>query len=193
MASLTPSFEQVVARLSAIQALRLSTTVYRSATPEYAKEGDLLTGEGSRLHGSRWNPSGVAAIYASLSPETAMEESLAHYRFYSIPIRTAMPRMFVAIKVQLTSVLDLTVGVNRRRLQIAESRLLQSDWRSEMALGKEALPQLVGRAAKEAGFEAILVRSAADKKGINLIVFPDNLHKTNTLVVLNAGKLSSGD
>ena len=53
------------------------SVVYRSSTPQYAKETDLLTGEGSRRFGGRWNPIGTAVVYAALTPETAMAESLA--------------------------------------------------------------------------------------------------------------------
>ena len=192
MSTSPPRLDQLVARLKAITASRITVTAYRSTTPEYAKEADLITGEGSRLHGSRWNPPGIAAVYASFTPETAMEESLAHFRYYGIPFHAAMPRMFVAIKAQLTKVVDLTERANRKRMQIAESRLLGCDWRKDMAGGVDALPQLVGRAAKEAGLEAIVVRSAEDKNGRNLVVFPANLRKSSQLTVLDPDKLLPG-
>ena len=104
MTTSMPTIDQLVARLKAIKALRITVTAYRSTTPEYAKVDDLMTGEGSRLHGSRWNPPGIAAVYASFTPATAMEESLAHFRYYGIPFHAAMPRVFVAIKAQLAKV-----------------------------------------------------------------------------------------
>lgn len=64
-----------IRRLSA-RAKGLSITVYRSAGPEYANTADLVSGEGSRRYGGRWNPAGVAAVYGSLTPQTAMEETL---------------------------------------------------------------------------------------------------------------------
>jgi RES domain-containing protein len=73
-----PDYHRLILRLKAIKPTRLDITGYRSATPQYAREPDLLTGEGSRLHGGRWNPPGIAAVYASFAPETAMEEMLAH-------------------------------------------------------------------------------------------------------------------
>ena len=59
--------------------------VYRSATPRYATTGEVLTGQGSRGTGGRWNPAGLAAVYASLAPETALAEALAHFRYYGSP------------------------------------------------------------------------------------------------------------
>lgn len=190
MGQLIPDYHRLVLRLKAIKPTCLDITGYRSATPKYAQETDLLTGEGSRLHGGRWNPPGIAAVYASFTPETAMEETLAHFRYYGIPPHAAMPRIFVAIRAQITKVLDMTEGANRRRIRIAESRLLECDWRDDMRRGKEALTQLLGRAAKEADFEAMVVRSTADKAGYNMVVFPENLRTSSQLAVLDPEKLS---
>lgn len=185
-----PDYHRLVSRLKAIKPGRLTITGYRSATPNYAKETDLLTGEGSRLYGGRWNPPGIAAVYASFTPETAMQETLAHFRYYGIPPHAAMPRIFVAIRAQLTQGLDLTEGANRQRLQLSEGRLLACDWRDDRQRGKEALTQLLGRAAKEAGFEAMVVRSALDEEGYNIVVFPENLRTSSQLSVLDPEKLS---
>lgn len=82
----------------------------------------MLTGEGSRRNGGRWNPKGIAVVYASFTPETAMAETLAHFRYYGFPIEDAMPRTFVAIATDLAAVLDLRDGGVRRRLQVSEGR-----------------------------------------------------------------------
>jgi len=185
-----PDFDHLVARLQTAKAKRLEVTGYRSATPKYARETDLLTGAGSRQHGGRWNPPGVAAVYASLTPEVAMEEALAHFRYYGIPPHAAMPRTFVAIHARLSRVLDLTEGAVRRRLRIAEQRMLEADWRRDLRAGREALPQLVGRAAHAAGLEALLVRSTQDPAGKNLVVFPENLRSSSQLYVLDPERLS---
>jgi len=119
-----------------------------------------------------------------------MAESLANFRYYGLPVSGAMPRVFVAVDVELQRVLDLTQGANRKRLRIAESRLLKCDWPNEMNRMGESLTQFVGRAAMEAGFEAIRVRSSADPNGTNVVVFPANLLKSSRINVLNPDKLS---
>jgi RES domain-containing protein len=113
-----PTIEQLERRLLRLSSLAtpFDGIVYRSSTPKYATEIDLLTGEGSRRFGGRWNPPGTAVVYASLTPETAMAETLAHNRYYGIPIEDVMPRTFVAIQVNLKTVLDLRIGIVRRRL-----------------------------------------------------------------------------
>lgn len=38
----------------------------------------LLSGEGARLYGGRWNPEGIPLVYTSTSPELAFLETLVH-------------------------------------------------------------------------------------------------------------------
>jgi RES domain-containing protein len=172
-------------------AIRFHQEVYRSAAPRYATARDLLTGEGAGRFGGRWNPAGVAAVYGSLTPQCALEETLAHARYYGLPINTSMPRTFVAIETQLSHVLDLTDGSLRRSLRVSERKLLDCDWRAEAAAGRIPITQQVGGLAASAGLEAILVRSAADHSGFNLVVFPENLRSTSRIEVVSPDKLTS--
>src|SRR5438874_2089629 len=76
--------------------------LYRSASPRYANKDDLLTGAGSKSSGARWNPpNSFRTIYTSLDLETALEEVLAHFRHYGIPITMAMPRVIIALEARL--------------------------------------------------------------------------------------------
>lgn len=186
-----PTLEQLQTRLSRLvtAAVSFEGVVYRSSTPQYATETDLLTGEGSRRFGGRWNPVGIAMVYASLTPETAMAETLAHNRYYGIPIEEAMPRTFVAIEVKLHMLLDLRDGNVRRRLQMSEDRILAVDWRAEMRAGSEPITQRLARATHAGLWEGLFVPSAADRNGYNLLVFPDNLDPNSTMTVANADKL----
>lgn len=185
-----PNLDQLIARLKAIKPSPLDQIGFRSVTPRYAKQDDILSGIGSRLHGGRWNPTGIATVYASFTPATAMAESLAHFEYYGFPAHAAMPRLFIALEARLSRVLDLTIGENRRRLRISDQRLLKCDWRREMAAGTDVLTQLVGRAAWEAGFEGMTVRSAADTDGRNFVVFPEHLKPSSRLVLRNADQLA---
>jgi filamentous hemagglutinin len=174
----------------ASRAVRWSGVVYRSATPRYASKDDLLTGLGSRSAGARWNPPrSFAAVYASLDPHTALDEVLAHFRHYGIPIESAMPRVTISVRVQLGRVLDLTDGPTRSVLRVSARRMLDEPWREEQAAGREALTQAIGRLAHELGWEGLLVPSAARRGGANLILFPDNLGRGSTLEIVNVGEL----
>ena len=180
---------QRICRLAS-QAKRLSGTVYRSVAPRYANTADLAAGQGSRRLGGRWNPPGVPAVYGSFTPQTAMEETLAHFRYYGLPVHAAMPRTFVALEIDLASVLDLTEGAVRRSLGVSEKRLLECDWRAEAQAGKTPLTQNVGLGVCLAGFEGMVVRSAVDPSGQNLVLFVENLKPGSTLVVVAADRLS---
>ena len=183
-----PTYEQLLARFSALSAsaVPFDGVVYRSSTPRFATGSDLLTGNGSRSRGGRWNPIGVATVYSTLAPETAMAESLAHSRYYGERIEDSMPRTFVAIRVRLQKVLDLRDAKVRRRLQVSIAKLLQIDWRQEMYASREPITQRVGRAAHSLGWEALIVTSAADPTGHNLLCFPDCLLTGSGMTILNA-------
>lgn len=172
-----------------VAASDFAETVYRSSTPKYATESDLLSGAGSKLHGGRWNPVGIAVVYNSLTPETAMAETLAQNRYYGIPIQESMPRVFVATVVKLQSVLDLRQGTIRQRLHISQDRILAIDWRLEVYAGRVPITQLIGQAAAEIGLEGLIVPSAADHKGHNLLVFPENLFPSSSASVLHSDRL----
>ncbi len=52
-------------------------TLYRVSDPTYANTRDLLTGEGSRKRGGRWNaPGSLPVVYLAQSIEGAIAETL---------------------------------------------------------------------------------------------------------------------
>lgn len=166
----------------------LRLIAYRSTVPKFATELDLITGEGARIHGGRWNPPGVASVYASNSPETAMAEALATVRYYGLPVQAFAPRCFVSLSFDLERILDLTDGETRRRIGFSLRRITETDWRAEMAAGVAPLTQLVGRAAADSGLDGLLVPSAAKRDGKNVVAFPANFRRSS-LVVLAPDKL----
>jgi len=186
----TPTPEKIQKRLGSLvaNAIAFDGVVYRSSTPEYASASDLISGIGSKLRGQRWNPAGIAMVYASLTPEAAMVETLAHYRYYGIAIEDAMPRMFVGIQVKVSSVLDLRGPESIRRLGVSKRVLLTADWRRELLTGLLPISQLIGLAAFNLGVEGLLVPSAAERNGTNLLLFPDNLLKDSKVSVLGISK-----
>jgi RES domain-containing protein len=61
------------------------THVYRLVRAERAAEA--LPGEGARLYGGRWNPRGVAAVYASATRAVAVLETFVHVPFEARAMR----------------------------------------------------------------------------------------------------------
>ena len=193
MESSGPTLEQLLIRLARLlpSTDTFAETAFRSSTPQYAAEPDLLTGEGSRRHGGRWNPIGIAALHAPLTPESAMAETLAHHRYYGLPVEDAMPRMFVAMEARLRSVLDFRRGSVRQRIRVSLDRIMTLDWRKEVRAGRDPITQTIGRAASQLGWEGMVVPSAADPKGCNLLVFPQNLQSGSEVRVLHPDRLAN--
>lgn len=161
-----------------------SGVLFRSTSPEYANSRDLVSGEGSRRTGARWNPPETfAAVYGSLDVATAVAEALAHYRRFGIPEADAMPRVLVAIEAHLALALDLTSGAVRSRLSLSKKRMRNEHWLLRQAAGQEAVTQAAGRAAFEEGLEALIVPSAPVPRGVNMVVFPANLRAGSCLAV----------
>jgi RES domain-containing protein len=164
--------------------------VFRFAVPRWATTAHLLTGAGALHAGGRWHPVGAfRAVYASLDPETALAESLAHYRRFGIAVRDAMPRTLNAVTISLHQTLDLTDGLVRRHLMFSLARMLAEEWWARQASDEEAETQAVGRAAQAAGLEGLIVPSAARPGGRGLVYFPDNRRPASVLTIVNPNEL----
>jgi len=174
--------------------------VYRAASVRYANRDDLITGLGAKQNGARWNPPPplptFATVYASLEMSTALQEALAHHRYYRLPVERALPRVITSIQVSLQRVLNLTRQDVLRKLKLTRRRLAEEDWRVCNRSGAEAPTQALGRLAwhddwgEDQRWEGLLVPSAAEAGGVNLLVFPGNLRPPNSyLLIINLGQL----
>lgn len=74
--------------------------VYRIQKKQFINS--VLTGEGARLNGGRWNPPGTPLVYTSVSPELALLETLVHLD--GTPIRDLPP--FVRITIELPDAIE---------------------------------------------------------------------------------------
>lgn len=163
-----------------------SGTMCRAVATKYANSSDLLTGEGAKIHGGRWNPPELfCAVYGTLDPYAALAETVGTFGSYAIPYEQRLPLVLVAIDVKLQRVLDLTDGKIRRHLGVSQERMLEADWQTAQARNGEGLTQAIGRLAWEAKLEALLVASARFKKEKNLVIFPDQLSKSSLLQIVN--------
>lgn len=75
--------------------------VYRVQKKQFVES--VLTGEGARLFGGRWNPPGVPLIYTSTTPELALLETLVHLDGTSM--RELPP--FVRITIDLPDAIEV--------------------------------------------------------------------------------------
>jgi filamentous hemagglutinin len=147
----------------------------------------LFTGAGSLKAGGRWNPKGgFRTLYFSLTAETALAEALAQHRSQAVPDVEATPLVLVGARVSVRRLFNLTDASTRRRLGLTVARI-RGPWRPAQHAGQEALTQAVGRLAREHGFQGLLAPSAARRRGVNLVLFPDRLG-THDLVAVHDEK-----
>lgn len=158
-----------------------SGTFFRFQTTEFPGAKDILSGEGAKLRGGRWNRPGIAAIYGSTADITALEECKANDRYYGIQTRS--PRLLVAIEARLERVLDLTVPEVRRALRYTLKASAAEDWRKVQQAGGESDSQALGRAIASAGADGLLARSSAVWAGMNVVVFPTERTQSRLSVV----------
>ena len=85
-------------------------------------------------------------------------------------------KTIVEVGVKLVKVLDLTNSEVRDALDVREADLI-AEWEGIQAAGGESLTQYIGRFARDAGFEALIVPSAR--------------HLGHNLVILNLNDLSA--
>lgn len=161
-------------------------TLFRFQTVDFPAPKDVLSGEGARWRGGRWNPPGLAALYGSATDRTALEEGKAQDRYYGV--ETKCPRLLVAIEAQLTRMLDLTAPATRRAMGVTLAELGAEDWRKLQAAGKESFTQAIGRSVTAAGGSGLVTRSAAVPRGVNVAVFP-GVCATDHLEVVEGAKL----
>ncbi|NNJ70100.1 MAG: RES family NAD+ phosphorylase [Kiritimatiellales bacterium] len=187
-----PEYQNLLRRACACRDLGLPWKghVYRCPKFKFTGKGDVMSGKGSLLHGGRWNSAGqFPAIYASLTPQTALEESLESSRYYGLLGHTIFPRSMIAMKAKLHDILDLTDGSIRKHLLVSKDRLMDEDWRNVQDVGKEAIAQAVGRASHKVGFEGLLVPSKAGPAAANFVIFPHNLHSKSQITFVNEEEL----
>jgi RES domain-containing protein len=160
---------------------------FRFQTIQFPTAKDILSGAGARQRGGRWNPPGLASIYGSTSDTAALEEAKANDRYYGLETKT--PRLVVAINAQVGHMLDLASPAIRRQLGITLAELAGEDWRKLLQAGQESLSQALGRAAASTGASGLLVRSAAVRRALNVIIFPP-LGSSGHLAIVEGEELS---
>ena len=166
-------FERIAACRS--RAAKLKKFAFRSAGVKYANEGDMISGAGASYNGGRWNPPGILAVYASLDPITAVKESYQGFLKFGFESASIKPRVMAGIELNVSTLLDLTDSGVRRKIEFSYTELVSEDWHAIQSEGDESWTQAIGRGAKEAGFEGLLVPSAQNRRGENVVIYPENL------------------
>jgi len=188
-----PEYAAIADRLHSLRStvVKIDEHVFRMVNPRYTKDADIISGKGGFRAVGRWNlRSKFHCMYASMTPETALLESLARVRRNHLPDEKALPKTLVCVAVRVRKALDLTDGQVRQRLNVSEKRMTDpARWQADNYHNRESITQAIGRAAASLAFEALIIPSAADTPhGVNVIVFPENLLASSELKVVTSVK-----
>jgi RES domain-containing protein len=163
---------------------------YRVVAVGRANEEDLLSGEGSRIWGGRWNPAGVfRVVYLSLDRTTAMDEYLAQNSRNGLPDYQALPAVTIGVQLALKRVLDLTIREVQNELALTTMAMTI---RSLDPSPLEYITQAVGRLAWSEGHEGLIVPSAERLLNKNIAVFPERL-RVGQMSPINVDQLPKKD
>ena len=163
---------------------------FRFASLRRPMPEDILSGIGAYRIGGRWNaPGSFRTVYGSTTPAVAVDESNSTASYYGIEREVLQPRLMVAIELKLSFALDLTQSAVRRKLHVSLANLLDEDWRRTQDVGQEALTQAIGRAAFNTQIECLIVPSAKVTRGVNLVVFPENLQADSIMQIWDENDL----
>lgn len=166
------------------QAVKLTAFGFRSTGVKYANEIDVTSGDGAAYYGGRWNPPGIKAVYMSLDPVTATKESYQEFIKFGFKADNIRPRVMAGAKLKLRRLLDLTDATVRRKLGFRLDELTEEDWRAIQSAGEESWSQAIGRGCRSAGFEGLIVPSARNRRGKNVVVFPDKLDTRSSVELM---------
>ena len=145
--------------------MRLRGIVYRAHNPRWS--WPPVSGEGARLHGGRFNRIGVAALYTSLSPVTALREAgtLGH------PLQ---PLLLCAYEIDAEPVFD-SLDLRARDIHaVTDADVGCPGWEWDMHGGSVPASQALADRLITAGYVGMRVRSfvpGSDEQDLNLVLW----------------------
>lgn len=131
--------------------MRYQGKLFRALNPIYAR--DPLSGSGAALHGGRFNPRGMPALYASLSVVTALREANQ--------VGDLQPTTLVSYEADIGNVFDTRDASALESCGMDELALADPAWRDRMKAEGKAPTQSLAERLRAEGFHGLLVRSFA--------------------------------
>jgi hypothetical protein len=172
---------------------KIDRVVFKNVAQKYANCADCISTKGSYHNSGRYHIGKKFADFEIKDKDFSeyrhqilylscnLYACLAEFEYYALKeadallnkdekIANALPRTIISVKINVRKVLDLTNEKLLRKMKISK-RILIEDWEAENYDFKPAKTQIIGKVAKEKGFEALLVPSARWKKekSINLL------------------------
>ena len=157
--------------------------LYRALNPIRAREP--LSGEGARLHGGRFNPKGIPALYTAMSVMTAIREANQ--------IGTLQPTTLVSCEADLTPIFDATDSDALGKYDFSPADLAADDWRLQMRAEGKAPTQILAERLNADGYAGLRVQSfaaGATGEDLNMVLWVwGNALPTKLVLIDDEGRL----
>ena len=144
--------------------MRYQGQLYRALNPIYAREP--MSGKGAALHGGRFNPRGMPALYGSLEVTTAIKEANQ--------AGTLQPTTLVSYEADIETVFDSRDEAALEPFGMSAAGLADPSWRDQMKIHGKARTQLFAETLVRQGYHGLLVRSyapGASDDDLNLVLW----------------------
>ena len=156
--------------------------LYRALNPVHARMP--LSGRGAELHGGRFNPKGMPALYSALDPVTALREANQ--------VGSLQPTILVSYRAEIAPVFDTRQTAQLAVYGMTSEALADPGWRLAMLDGRRVPTQDFARALIAEGYAGLLVRSFA--KGamdadLNLVLWSWSSERCLLEVIDDEGRL----
>lgn len=152
--------------------------LFRALNPLYAREP--LSGRGAELHGGRFNPKGMPALYTSTSVLTALREANQ--------VGNLQPTTLVSYEADIERVFDSRDISALQAESMDPAGLADATWRDQMKTQAEARTQAFARKLAAGGYHGLLVRSfapAATADDLNLVLWKWGPAQPSRLVLID--------
>ena len=144
--------------------MRYRGLLYRALNPIRAREP--MSGDGARLHGGRFNPKGIPALYTALSVMTAIREANQ--------IGTLQPTTLVSYEADIIPIFDATDGDALGGYDMTRADLVANDWRIRMQTERKAPTQVLAERLIANGYAGLRVPSfaaGATAEDLNMVLW----------------------
>lgn len=146
--------------------MRFEGLAWRAHDPRWSFEP--LSGDGAAIHGGRFNPKGMPALYVALDPMTAVKEAAQGFA------RKFEPLVLCTYEIDCADVVvDLRAEVGRRKAGVSETDMACA-WFSEAAAAREPRSWRLARKLVAEGAAGLLAPSyavAAGSTDANLVLW----------------------
>ena len=132
--------------------MRLQATCYRAHHPKWSFKP--LSGDGAAVHGGRFNPEGIPALYLALSLETAIREANREFAFKIDPC------LLCCYDVDCADIVDLRPDAGRKEHGVTLADL-SCGWDTDVLERREPASWQLARCLIARGIAGILVPSFA--------------------------------